>query len=148
MYGGLPSIKAHDCTGLGVYTHNDGGRCCGKCQELRKRRGGSNPGTHLNNWNTTITRALERGFKSELTRTDIQEAHNFVKLQSLTEAGDELKEQARAQVEYADYMSRLDKNLPSKSKRYKLALEGSVPGMNALFEDVAYLCRTNKTFRD
>ena len=57
----------------------DGGKACANCLEMRKKKGGSNPGTKLNNWHKTLTRAIERGMKSELTASDMEDCRNFVK---------------------------------------------------------------------
>lgn len=146
-YGGLPSIVSTACTAQGIVHGTDGGLVCKSCKDLRRASGSLNPGTLLNRWYTTLSRAVERREKETLTHSDLSDANNFIKTSDalLTSDGLKLKDEAKAQHNYGKYMAQLNNQLPNKT--YKIAGEGSAPGMKSLFGNAEELCKKNPSFR-
>ena len=57
----------------------------------------------------------------------------------------ELLDEARAQIKYFKYMSKLHKRPPNKT--YKCAGEDAGPGLDTIFANAAELCKRNPSFR-
>ena len=146
-YSGLPSIISNDCTTEGVYQGLDGGKVCANCRDLRVAKGSTNPSYSLTNWNKTITLCIERRHKETLTPNDLEDAERFIvqRKDILKHPAKELQSEARAQIEYFKYMSKLHKRLPNKT--YKCVGEDAVPGFDTIFAEAVELCKRNPTFR-
>jgi len=78
---------------------------------------------------------------------DADEAKSFGKTgdKFFTPAGLELKEEAKAQVDYCSYMAKLAKRMPDKT--FKAIGEDAAPGMVTLFENLAEACKKNPNFQ-
>ena len=145
-YGNLPSIISTDCTKVGEFLGLDGGKVCQACQELRVVKGSPNPIYPLRSFHASISRCLERRTKETLTAIDLEDAQSFIanNKAQLKPPAMEMKAETKAQIEYLQYMSRLNKKLPNKT--YKCVGEDSAPGYDTVFAEAAELCRNNPTF--
>ena len=109
-------------------TARDGGLACNACVDLCAARGNSNPGLHvLPNWSFNLKKCIERRTRDALTESDIEDAGRFMLTRNicLNETGMVLKEEASAQVKYAQRMRKLTKILPTGS--IKVVTTRSVP---------------------
>ena len=136
-YAGLPSIISRECTGEGTGIGLDGGRVCINCKNLRKKEGSSNPSKPLGSWGKVLSQCLERRERSVLTSSDLDDASSFSSTPNshLGPAGLLLKNEAKAQVEYGIYMSKL--NVRLKNKPYQTIGDNSVPGIRTMFNEAA-----------
>ena len=128
-YGALPSIISRDCTLVGEFIGLDRGKVCAACQELRVWKGNPNPIYPLRSFYSSISRCLERRTKETLTAIDLEDAKSFIHVNGgqLKPEAKFLKEEAQAQIEYLEYMSKLNKKLPNKT--YKVSEKILPPGM-------------------
>lgn len=147
-YGGVPSIVSTECTGTGVFVGTDGGRVCRFCKDLRAARGSRNPSVTIDKWGKTLSRCIERRDKNVLTSTDLDDAAKFLKTRDshLSPAGLQLKDEARAQLDYAKHMAELDRKLTGT--KYQKIGDDSVPGMSSLFEEAGELYKKNPDLQD
>ena len=112
----------------------DGGLACNACIELHTARGSSNPGLRfLPNWSIILKKCIERCTRDTLTESDIEDAQRFIYTCdiSFNERGLVLKEEASAQVNFAQRMRKLTKILPPGS--IKVITLRSVPSPKSFF---------------
>ncbi len=147
-YGGLPAIVSKSCTGTGIKQAVDGGLACMACTNLRSKKGSSNPLHVIRNWTRRINRAISRRTRGELTKDDITDAEDFLKIgdRYLTEEGKQLKAEALAQSKYAKRMRTLATLLPSGS--FKLAASDAVQGSGSFLLKAHELYMSNADFRN
>ena len=146
-YAGLPSIVSKSCTKIGVYFGTDGGRVCQHCRELRRAGGNSNPGSILNKWHQKLRLHVDRRKRETITAADRDDAANFIKTpeSNFTPAGKALKKEAKAMVDFCNYVS----TLPSLRSTIKYVEEdSSVPGLDTFLGQVADAFKKNPKFSD
>ena len=96
-----------------------------------------------------MKRAEERSQKEELTSLDIIEARNFIKINNKYlsgEHGQSLKLMVRGQIDYANHMKKLSRQLTKSTS--KLSSEDSTPSMERLFVNANQICKDNPKFKD
>jgi len=162
IYLGTPALMTRLCTGAGKHpcSGDEKGRRCGNCDARRKKRGSSAPSSFLNKWHTTFVQAIERRSKETLTIADRSAASSFEKISDkfLSEEGIELREEAKSQVVYYDYMmntlpkaitSQLVSDIDNTAKAKATAtVTRGVPSDKLFITKVAKLYEDNKNFRE
>lgn len=148
VYGGLPCVVANNCTGRGEIEQKSGGRHCLNCAYVRGLRGNSNPSSFLRPWGEKLSLCISRRARHELLPIDIANARSFavIKDECFTESGKQLKQEARAQVEYVDQMALMVKKLPPET--YDLTVEGSAPSSKAFLGSLATVLRKHPELAD
>ena len=116
-YATLPSIISKDCTKEGVSQGLDGGKLCTNCRDLREAKGSTNPAYSLTNWSKAITHCIKRRHKETLIQNDLEYAEHFIVSRKvmLKPPAKEMLHEAKAQIEYFKYVSKLNKRLPNKT---------------------------------
>lgn len=148
-YAGLPVLRSRDCNGHGTHRNPKLGPQCKNCFDLlRALRGTQTPNHFVNIWHPTITKALERRIKPELTMSDCTDALSLVRVKDefWTPSGIELKEEAAALVGYTQYLRSFHSKLDTD--KMKVKDPNAVPGTDSFLGDVAEVYETNPKFRD
>ena len=134
------------CAGIGIFAGTDGGMVCQHCSDLRKGRGNSNPGTVMNKWYSKLRLCFDRRDREVITAADRDDAMAFIKIpdSNFTPAGLELKAEARALVEYFNYIS----TIPTCRTKFNYAGDSSVPGLDSFLDNVAEAYKKDPKFSD
>ena len=145
-YLGTPSMFSKECTSVGIYVGNRGGKRCAQCQTLFKQRGSSHPNVLLNSWYKKYMAAFNRRSKSDMTTLDLIQATALKKVPDIyfSEEGLHFKEEAVSQVDYCDYVS----ELPSALKKKLLDRSDAPSSSTSFLEKISDLYENNPSFRE
>lgn len=147
-YAGLPALRSPACNKNGTHSSAVGPQCK-DCHNLLKDLSGTQlPGSFVNKWYPTVAKAMERRQKTELTLMDRDDARSLMRVKDeyFTPEGIKLKEEAKAIVEYMDYVAALHSKLDTD--KMKANVTGAVPGTDSFLGDIAEVYASNAKFRD